>query len=518
MKWTAAAALGAALLSVASANVAAAALNRAQALERLAGFDDYMQSLLREWNGVGFAVGIVVGEELVLARGYGYRDYGQRLPLTRETLFPIASNTKLFAAVSAGLLVEEGKLTWDAPIRESVPSIHFYDDALNSSVTLRDMLAHRTGLARSDAIWFYAGLDSGELFERLRYLEPRARLRYGYLYNNVIYASVGHIVAMKSGQRWPDFVRQRIFEPLEMRSSGLSVAEMAQSPNHAVPYTEHRDSRQLYRLPFYTDTAGIAAAGGIVSNLVDMSHWLSALMNEGRFQGRQALSPGVLKATLEPAMSLPNTDGEQHGWWELLNRAQGLGRRTASYRGHLIAFHGGDLGGFHSQVSYMPNDGIGVIVLVIGDHAASLRDPIGYHVYERLLGISLTPWSGRMLQARAKKSQSEREARAKSGAEKVPQTRPSHPARDYVGDYEQPAFGVLKITQRNGVMRLDYHQIHSTLSHFHYDRFETEDDELDGQRSLSFVTNLRGEVEQAVLSLDDGPVSFVRGPKPPATQ
>src|SRR5216683_5757745 len=118
---------------------------RIDVTQKLAGFDAFMEKTLKDWNAPGIGVGIVVGDKLVFAKGYGFRDYEKKLPITANSLYPIASNTKLFTAVAAGLLVEEGKLTWDRPIRESIPSIQFYDSALNNTVTLRDMLSHRTG-------------------------------------------------------------------------------------------------------------------------------------------------------------------------------------------------------------------------------------------------------------------------------------------------------------------------------------------------------------------------------------
>lgn len=121
---------------------------------KLGDFDAYMQKILADWNAPGIGVGIVVGEKLVFAKGYGYRDYGKKLPFTPTTLCQIGSNTKLFTAVAAGLVVDEGKMTWDDPIRSSVPSILFYNDQLNASITLRDMLSHRTGITRHDMIWY----------------------------------------------------------------------------------------------------------------------------------------------------------------------------------------------------------------------------------------------------------------------------------------------------------------------------------------------------------------------------
>src|SRR5438046_7427465 len=89
-----------------------------------------------------------------------------------------------------------------------------------------------------------------------------------------------------------------------------------------------------------------------------MSVLLIALMNDGKYNGQQVMPANVLKATLQPAIGLPNTLGEALGFWELLNPAYGMGRQTAAYRGHLLTYHGGDLPGFHSQVSFMPNDKI----------------------------------------------------------------------------------------------------------------------------------------------------------------
>src|SRR5213076_1558416 len=107
---------------------------------KLTGFDAYMEKTLQDWNGPGIGIGIVVQDKLVFAKGYGYRDYGKKLAFTPGTVCPIASNTKIFTAVAAGMLVEDGKLTWDKPVRESVPTIRFYNEQLNNTVTLRDML------------------------------------------------------------------------------------------------------------------------------------------------------------------------------------------------------------------------------------------------------------------------------------------------------------------------------------------------------------------------------------------
>src|SRR5437879_5822916 len=489
---------------------------RAQAPDvskKLEGFDAYMEQTLKDWNTPGVGVGIVVNVKLVFAKGYGYRDYEKKLPFTPKTLEPIASNSKLFTAVVAGMLVEEGKLTWDKPVRESVPTIQFYNVQLNNNVTLRDMLSHRTGVTRHDLIWFKSPFTRKELFEKLKYLEPHDPMRETFLYNNLMFSAVGQIIELKSGKTWEQFVRERIFGPLEMNTTTYTIADMLKQPDYGVPFREKRDSFELYKIPYYEDTEGVAPAGAIISNIDELSLWLIALMNEGKYDGKQVLPPGALKATLQPAIALPNAGGEALGFWELINSAYGMGRWTASYRGKLLTYHGGDLPGFHSQISFMPNDKIGVIVLVISDHSAPLYNIVSYNVYERLLGMDQTPWSQRQLQQRLAGKKAGTEARAKAGGDRVANTKPSHALADYASDYENPAYGILKIGLKGDALQFGFHEFQFPMSHFHYDRFDTPDDEQYGKFSVNFRTNPQGDIDDAVISLDQAEVVFTRKPE-----
>ena len=479
----------------------------------LAGLDAYMEKILQDWNAPGVAVGVVARNTLVFAKGYGYRDVGKKLPMTPTTLVQIASNTKLFTAVGAGLLVEDGKLEWDKPIRDFVPSIQFFSDDLNRSITLRDMLAHRTGVTRHDAVWYKSELTRAELFARLKYLEPTAPPRQTYLYNNLMYSAVGHIVQLLSGKTWEAFTRERILEPLGMASTVFSVEEMRASPDHGVPYRERRDSTELFETPFYAEQEGIGPAGAIVSNVEDVSKWLIALMNEGRFQGRQVLPPQVLKATMAPAIAVANADLATFGYRELLNPIYGTGRYTAVYRGHALTYHGGAIGGFYSQVSFMPDDGLGVIVFVDGGHCGPLPDVISFGIYERLLGMDLTPWSQRRNDVRLKAKKSGQDARGRAGSDRLPDTQPSHALPDYVGEFEHPAYGLLKVALKGDQLEFDFHKAILPLNHYHYDRFDTTNDEVMGKFSVNFLTNPQGEVDKAVMSLDEAEVTFTRRPE-----
>ena len=480
--------------------------------QRLAGFDAWMDQVMKEWNVPGIGVGVVVKDQLVFAKGYGYRDVGRQLPFTPATVVPIASNTKLFTAVAMGSLVEQGKIEWDRPVKEFVPAIEFYNEQLNAQVTIRDMLAHRTGITRHDMIWYKSDFTRAELFARIKYLEPKEPLRTTFLYNNMMYAGAGHIIQLLSGQQWEDFVRARLFQPLGMTSSVFSIDDMVKFEDHGVPYTERRDSDELYLIPHYSEAAGVGPAGSINSNIQDMAKWLIALLNGGRYAGQEVIPAAAVKATLEPTLAMPNTALEVRGYGELLNSAYGMGRWTGSYRGHLLAYHGGDINGFHSQVSCMPYDSLGVVVFVIGDHCAQLYNIVSYNIYERLLGMDETPWSQRLNEIRLKGKAAGKEARAQAGGGRIKHAPPSHPLADYTGEFEHPAYGVLAISPGadGQALTFDFHKIHLPLSHFHYERFDTPDDEQDGKWSVNFSTNPQGEVDRALISLDENEVTFVR--------
>lgn len=501
------------LLATGIASIAPAPLVAQAATDvatRLQGLDAYMAKVMKDWDAPGIGIGVVVKDRLVFAKGYGYRDYGKKLPYTPTTTQPIASNSKLFTAVAAGMLVDEGKLRWDEPIKRFVPGIRFNNDELDRSITLRDMLSHRSGVTRHDLMWYKSPFTRRELWDRLRYLEPSAPIRTTFLYNNLMYTAVGSVIEEVSGQTWEQFVQHRIFDPLGMSRSTLTVEDNIKGPEPAVPYSERRDSTTLYRQPYYTAERAIAPAGAINSSVNDLSRWVIALLNGGRVDGKQVIPAAVLRATMAPSIAMPNAALQSRGWGELLNAAYGMGRWTGSYRGHLLAYHGGDLPGFHSQVSIMPNDSIGVIVLVIGDHVAPFYNGLSYNIYERMLGMPLTPWSERLNDIRLKNKAAATQSRTVASAGQVKGTHPSHPIDDYLGEYEHPAYGVLTIARGDTGMTFDLHGIKMPLTHFHYDRFDTPDDEQDGKWSVNFRTNPMGEVDGAELSLDEAAVTFVR--------
>jgi hypothetical protein len=234
-------------------------------------------------------------------------------------------------------------------------------------------------------------------------------------------------------------------------------------------------------------------------------------MNDGKYNGKQVLPSSVIKATMEPSIAEPNVSLAK-GYKELLNPVYGMGRGSVSYRGHLLVDHGGALPGIYSQVAYMPQDSIGVIVFVIGDQSARLYNIISYNVFERMLGLTITPWSERILKEVTEGKKLSREARQKVGIGRIAGTKASHPLEDYAGQYENPAYGIIEITKKDSNLQFALHKIVLPLSHFHYDRFDTPNDEEDGLYSVNFNTSPQGEIDRFVISLDQNEATFIRRP------
>jgi CubicO group peptidase (beta-lactamase class C family) len=498
------------LLLLLSVNVIAQNVNIEKSLS---GFDNYMSKILTDWNEPGAGVAIIYKGELVYVKGFGYRDYGNKLPVTRNTLFQIASNTKLFTTVAAGMLVEEGIFKWDKPIKESVPELEFYNDFLNNQVTLRDMLGHKTGISRHDMIWFQSDFSRKELFNRIKYLEPSIPLRQDFIYNNLMYIAVGYSIELRTGKTWEEYVKENIFTPLEMNNTVFSIAEMQKSSDHGVPYNEKRDTTLLYKIPLKEDGAGVGPAGSIITSLDDLSHWVIALMNDGKYKNKEVIPKSIIDESLKPGIAFRNSELEDKGYKERLNSTYGMARNIEIYKGNVLTKHGGAMPGFHSQVIMLPYDDIGIITFSIGDQGASLGNTIiGYNLVDRLLGLEQTDWNGRRLADHIKGKELSQKARSHVGFDHVEGTSPTHTKRDYVGTFTNEAYGDFEVDYKNDSLYFNFRNTTLTLTHYHYNRFDTPDDEDFDKWSINFRINPQGEISAAVVSIDEGQVTFNKKP------
>ncbi|MEP7293964.1 MAG: serine hydrolase domain-containing protein, partial [Chloroflexota bacterium] len=279
------------------------ATKQSPAAELLEGFDGWIEAEMAKWQIPGVAVAIVYKGEVVLSKGYGWRDVNRQLPVTPETLFAIGSCSKAFTTFDIALLVEEGKLDWDKPVRSYLPTFRLYDPVASEQATPRDITSHKTGLPRHDLVWYGSPHTRDELFDRLQYIQPNTPFRSRYYYQNLMYMTAGILVGRVAGTSWEQFTQERILDKLGMNDTNFSVTESEKSANASLPYELYEE--EVVAIPFRNlDNAG--PAGSINSNLVDMLRWLRLHMT-GKHEGEQLLPQAALRQTHTPQTISPIT-------------------------------------------------------------------------------------------------------------------------------------------------------------------------------------------------------------------
>ncbi len=235
------------------------------------GLDDYVAQVMNAYEVPGVSLAIVKDGKPVLTKGYGVRRLGDETPVDARTLFGIASNTKAFTATAIGLLVEEGKVEWDAPVRRYLPWFQLSDPYVTRELTVRDLLVHRSGLGlgAGDLLWWPPSTyNRKEIARRLQYIPLATSFRSAYAYDNVLYLIAGELIEEVSGLTWEEFVASRILQPIGMTGSNVRHAEASGGGNIATPHARVEGVVRPVK-PFASDNTN--PAGGINASAIDMA-------------------------------------------------------------------------------------------------------------------------------------------------------------------------------------------------------------------------------------------------------
>ncbi len=459
-------------------------------------FDAYVQKVMSDWKVPGAAIVIVKDGKVVLSKGYGLRDVKNNLPVTEQTLFPIASITKSFTVATLGTLASEGKLDWDKPVREYLPDFRLSDDVLTARVTPRDLVTHRTGLPRHDATWYRSDLTREDMYSRLRYLEPNRDLRREFQYNNLMFMTAGYMAGKLAGSTWEDAVSTRIFKPLGMTSSNFDFgASFKSAADVAHPYRKD-DNEVAHEAPIYPGDPALGPAGAIVSNLSDMTQYLLMYLNHGKHGDQQIISQADIRQMTTPQMVIRSSDVDP----EIGYANYGMGLFVTTYRGHKYVQHGGNLDGFSLLISFLPDDNIGSVIL-LNMEASSLREVLSYNINDRMLGLDQVDWSKRELDRYLAFKKASDEARDKNYVPRREHTQFSHPIEEYVGEYSNPAYGIVAV-DRSGErdLKITFHTMQSTAEHWHYDVWRVPHNPLDLLQETEVMFNTDWEGNIASLS------------------
>lgn len=469
--------------------------------QELNGFNDFVSETMNGWSVPGLAIAIVKDGKVVFSEGFGRRNLEKDMPVTPETIFAIASSTKAFTSMSLGILVDEGKLEWDRPIREYLPAFRLHDSLASERTTSRDLLTHRTGLPRHDLMWYNSSLSRQEIFDRLRYLVPSKDFRSCFQYQNLMYMTAGYLVGELSGRTWEEFVQERIFNPLEMATSSLSVRDSQQASDFALPYIKKDD--EVKETPFRNIDA-VGPGGAINSSVSDIANWLLLHLGEGRYRGKQIISQGNLIQMHSPQMVIQEMVQSLAAFTkydEVGHASYGMGWFVQTYRGHNIVHHGGNIDGFSSLVSFMPQQDIGMVVLTnLGGNPLSTI--ISYNVFDRWIGLDQIPWSRRIKEESDKQKEAASQAKDKSSTDRKSETRPSHPLEDYTGEFDHPGYGVVSIAVKDDCLEASYNSMPLSLEHYHYDIFEMVHEPFDMRMKVSFFTDVKGNIGSIAIPME----------------
>jgi CubicO group peptidase (beta-lactamase class C family) len=443
-------------------------------------FDSYVTRGLQVLQTPGAAIAVVKDGKVLFAKGYGVRALGDTARVDAHTLFQIASNTKAFTTAGLAILADDGKLSWDDPVTRFLPGFQLYDPYVTREFTLRDLVTHRSGLGlgAGDLLWFHSSYGREEIAYRIRFAKPVSSFRSQYAYDNVLYIVAGEVVRAVASKTWDDFVKERIFVPLGMTETGTTIAGFTRSANAAAPHGVENGKLQVVPI----DSAdNIAPAGGIVSNVSDLAKWVLCRLDSGRYAsggsggGGRLFSERQAREMWAGQTILPIADPPPPLAVLRPNFAEyGLGWRLRDYRGRKVVSHTGGLAGMTSQITLVPAERLGIVILTNGE--SDLMAALSYRLLDGFFGGKPPPtdWVAAFAEAARLDRVRADSILAAGRRSRDSLSRPSLPVEKYAGRYHDELYGDAAITLENGrlVLRFSHSPAFTgDLEHWQYDTF-----------------------------------------------
>ncbi|MBB6050557.1 serine hydrolase [Armatimonas rosea] len=372
------------------------ALASAQTPSEFAALEKQVEAARVKYKIPGLSLGVLRDGKLVYTHGFGLRDVAKKLPATPETLYCIGSSTKAFTATAVLMAVDAGKVKLSERPVTYLPYFKLRDPETNAKLTVSDLLCHSSGLPRTDFLML-AGegtLSRKELIQAVGAAKPTAKLGEKFQYQNLMFAAAGEVAATAFGMPYEKVIEQKIFAPLGMTRSTLSVAKALADKDHATGY----DPASQKPLP-WRDITATAPAGAINSSVVDMAKWVEALLSEAK----PLLSPESYAAMTQKHISMSPTVDYGYGWF------------LDKWKGASVVEHGGNIDGFNAEVAFVPEKKWGLVML-----SNVSQSPMAREIQE-LVWRSLS----------GEKPQEEKPAAEPS----KPATPPTVPSKDEAGSY-----------------------------------------------------------------------------------
>ena len=320
------------------------------------------------------SIALVDDQQIVWAKGFGFADGKNQVPATAETVYRVGSVSKLFTDIAVMQLVEQRKLDLDAPVNRYIPSFR-PRNPFGKQITLRQLMSHRSGLVREPPVGNYFETTEPSLARTIASLnettvvyEPESRPKY----SNAAIAVVGYVLERTQHQPFAKYLKHAVLDPLDLSHSSFEpVPELTK--NLAKAYMWTIDGR-VFEAP--TFQIGMAPAGSMYTTITDMGRFMSALFAGGRGAKGSILKPSTLEQMWTPQYAKP---GQKTGY--------GIGFGISDLNGHRKIGHGGAIYGFATQLSALPDEKLGVIVVTTKDAANAVTSHIANLSLSAMLAV-----------------------------------------------------------------------------------------------------------------------------------
>ncbi len=335
-------------------------------------------------HNAGLAVAVFQADRTLHMSLHGHADVETQRPVAADTLFMIGSTTKAMTATAAGYLVQQGELSWETSVRDLVPSFELMDSEATMHATLRDLLLHRTGLPRHDFAWLSRTWSSSEYLDLLPLLEPSVSFRGKWQYQNLMYMVAGLMAGNAAESSWAEVVSERIFRNLDMNHTRALERLLREEDDVATPHAWN--GTQIVKIPA-RDIDGMGPAGSVYSSIEDMVKWVQFNLRNGEAPNGTSLASEVMAEIHRPQIDMgtvlpfPEFVGNLH---------YGLGWAVGSYRNNTIIQHNGGIDGFLTNVVFLPERDLGIVVLTNGGDLSP--DVVSLSVLDHFLGADPVDW------------------------------------------------------------------------------------------------------------------------------
>jgi CubicO group peptidase (beta-lactamase class C family) len=414
------------------------------------GIDSLVERARISFNVPGIAVAIIKNGQVVFSKGYGVRSLNTGLPVDENTLFGIASNTKAFTAFALGMLIDEGKLSWDDKVRTWIPEFKLYSPYVTEEFTIRDLLTHRSGLGlgAGDLMFFpdSSDFELKDIIYNLQFLKPVSGFRTRFDYDNNMFILAGEVVRRASGMSWEDFVETHIMAPIGMNRSASSFDRLKDLSDIIDAHAEVEGKvRVIARSTSKIDHP----AGGIYSSIADLSKWVQLLLANGKYGPNltSLYSHGIQKEIWSP-QTIINVDNP--GYYNIHFKAYGLGFFIEDIRGYKELSHTGGLEGMVTQIIMIPELQLGIIVLTNQEEDDAFT-AISNQIKDGYLGLPRKDWVAELSEKRNSFLANGKAVTDPIWAEikKVQENPPSINFNIYAGTYRDPWLGDVSISIKN---------------------------------------------------------------------